>query len=84
MARTMFHLALWSATITEYSRELGYVQRHNALTKDRASIYIDSRENKLLIATLELESNSLDYEITRTQDCIDFCQLLNAIESVKG
>ncbi|EKM24664.1 hypothetical protein VCHENC03_0874 [Vibrio sp. HENC-03] len=36
------------------------------------------------MATVHLDAHSLNYEISSTQDCFDFCQLLKAIESVKS
>ncbi len=83
MTRTLFHITLWRTAIAEFSKEVGYAQSPQGLVNNRITIQL-TPERTRLVATVHLDFNSLNYEISSTQDCFDFCQLLKAIESVKS
>lgn len=83
MTQTLFHITLWRSAIAEFSKEIGYSQHTRGLVNNRISIQLKSERTRL-VATVHLDHNSLNYEIASTHDCVDFCQLLKAIESVKS
>ncbi|WP_434528437.1 hypothetical protein [Vibrio sp. K4] len=83
MMKAISKTALWRNTIVEFAKELGYDHFTIGLKRDSITIHFKPRTSKLKI-TVELAARSLHYDIKNTQDCMDFCLLLRAIEDIKA
>ncbi|MHA2767031.1 hypothetical protein [Vibrio harveyi] len=83
MPQSLFHITLWRTAITEFSKEIGYAQQAQGMVNQQIAVELHP-EPARLVACVHLECSTLNYEISSTHDCLDFCQLLKAIENLRG
>ena len=82
MNRTIFHISVWRTFIAELSKELGYMQYTQGVMRDGITIQMKP-EQKRLILIVNTEDNSKQYTIENTKECLEFCMLMRAIDSVQ-
>ncbi len=76
-------LDLWSRLIVDYIYECGYMNSKFGFIKDGINIQLDPRVRSLRVS-VGVNNNDIDYEISSSSDCVSFCELLKAIETLKS